>query len=662
MSSGDLRLAGVSDASIAPVLDRLVQEDVLGQLLTRTGRAATLAMEDSEPKLDWVDGVELALAHPAWLASVAQDAAAIVADNIHDVIWAGMGGSVQTVQCLRRLGYLQGPRLDIHPLNSTDPAALNDLLASIAARSPDAPAARDRPPPAAVVAALRPALQTTLMLGVSMGITSEEPITHLRWFNDVLTSLDVPDPARHFQVMTLPGSYLDDFARSVGAPVQAIQLDGASGTPGRMSAPATRVFLLPLALALAAAVRYGGLSPAHFSPAAFTGRLLGLILARGQALYGVRREHTQQQRAVLIREHPCIRLGAFLAQAAAAGRNKVVLLLPPTWAGLAPWVEQLFEESLGKGGKGLLIFYDQDPAGLDRFGPDCLFLEISPEGLPHEDAAISPIATRLREMGREVLSLHVRLRPEPLLPTFMAGIGELAGLFLGLKLTVATFACLQDIVFAGQPAVEAYKTYAREAREDPGRIGYPDSGPELARTGSVVLSRRSLLARQLLSDNTLSAEVAQLGATSDDAAAVLASILRIARRQGWLCYVDLTWNGLLTSDIESVLQDARQTLINGALGLPGKVRTGPADYHSTEQSQTDGPAELISIRLIARQHEPMVAGTYDDTFLHAQAHGTWQAMEDAGRWVLMAWLPNTDRRSLDDLAALFGRVAKLVAR
>src|SRR5260370_1015903 len=84
----------------------------------------------------------------------------------------------------------------------------------------------------------------------SMGMTSEEPITHLRWFEGLLRAHGVDDTAEHVMVMTLPGSFLDQFAHERGAPRVDIQLDGDSHTPGRMSAPSTRVFLLPAALGL----------------------------------------------------------------------------------------------------------------------------------------------------------------------------------------------------------------------------------------------------------------------------------------------------------------------------------------------------------------------------------------------------------------------------
>jgi hypothetical protein len=50
-----------------------------------------------------------------------------------------------------------------------------------------------------------------------MGMTSEEPITHLEWFTDLLKQAGLR-PAEHLLVMTLPGSYLDRFAHEQQAP------------------------------------------------------------------------------------------------------------------------------------------------------------------------------------------------------------------------------------------------------------------------------------------------------------------------------------------------------------------------------------------------------------------------------------------------------------
>src|SRR5439155_11673129 len=161
----------------------------------------------------------------------------------------------------------------------------------------------------------------------------------------------IANPQEHIRVMTLPGSYLDRFAEARGARRVPIQLDGASGTPGRMSAPATRVFLLPAALRLLAGSAQAPRGAALLEP------VLRLI----HGLAGVEGALDPASRQQRVRADPFIRLGAIVAARARAGKNQVALVAAPDWRGFEPWLEQLVEESLGKGGKGFCLFYgDQD--------------------------------------------------------------------------------------------------------------------------------------------------------------------------------------------------------------------------------------------------------------------------------------------------------------
>src|SRR5437773_4560746 len=133
-------------------------------------------------------------------------------------------------------------------LDSTDQAALNDIVRKIAhVKKLAQPSGEEASNPAF----LRALLGDVMMVGVAMGMTSEEPITHLVWFTELLQQAGLR-PAEHLLVMTLPGSYLDRFAEAQQAPSLPLQLDGGTGTGGRMSAPTTRVFLLPAALYLTA--------------------------------------------------------------------------------------------------------------------------------------------------------------------------------------------------------------------------------------------------------------------------------------------------------------------------------------------------------------------------------------------------------------------------
>jgi hypothetical protein len=96
------------------------------------------------------------------------------------------------------------------------------------------------------------------------------------------------------------------------------------------------------------------------------------------------------------------------------------------------------------------------------------------------------------------------------------------------------------------------------------------------------------------------------------------------------------------------------------LRRPVKLRWGPRDYHSTEQSETDGPPGVLSLRVLVRRSEPVAAGEYADRFLHAQALGTVRAMREAGRPPVLAMLEDAGDAGL--LAAALRRAGGLLER
>jgi len=568
LASLDLESSGV-----AAVLDRLVREDAIGQLLERRGRMAELATEGGDVKLDWVDQVAWALDHPASIGDVEKLAESIRSPFTH-VVWSGMGGSVQAVRTLKGIGLFGPDSPSVHPLDSSDPAALNRLLRELA---PDGE--------------LTSALAHTVMVGVSMGMTSEEPITHLRWFDELLRTQGVDQPAAHMMVMTLPGSFLDQFAEARGVLRVDVQLDGGSHTPGRMSAPSTRVFILPAALGL-------------------PGRLQE-ILRRCQAENGMRPGMSQSERRTLVETDPFVTLAAWLSSQIDRGRDMLVLDLPPRWAPIAPWVEQVVEESLGKEGRGLLVFHDQDIASASAW-PDRFCILRVDEGSGGE-LPDRPLAVLHLDSATDLVSR----------------LAACARCFSGWNLAVALVGYLQGITFAGQPAVEHYKSYARQLRDGAGALPYP--AHDLAQTESGRL--------ELFSG---AAPVPELDGERRDAGAVLAAVVRSLEDAGRLGYFDLTVNGESAGPLWEAAVQAGTKFGNRILGRPTKVRSGPRDYHSTEQSETAGPPELLSLRVLVRDPEPVAAGEYSGRFLHAQALGTLFAMRDAGRPVLLATVRRTD--------------------
>ena len=97
---------------------------------------ATLGKEEGTLKLDWVEGVQRLLADNAMLEQVEAEARALWQRGIRHIIWAGMGGSIMAVRVSPISAFAVvatgGTGVTIYPLDSTDPAALNDIVRKIA--------------------------------------------------------------------------------------------------------------------------------------------------------------------------------------------------------------------------------------------------------------------------------------------------------------------------------------------------------------------------------------------------------------------------------------------------------------------------------------------------------------------------------------------------
>jgi hypothetical protein len=123
----------------------------------------------------------------------------------------------------------------LHVLDSTDPVALDALVAILA---DDLPTGRDP-----MREHLRALFEDVVLVAVSLGLTSEEPATHLSWFLQVLAAAGLPIK-RYALALTVPGSRLEEAAALEGVDARPVYLAGRVGLPGRMSAPGTSVFLL----------------------------------------------------------------------------------------------------------------------------------------------------------------------------------------------------------------------------------------------------------------------------------------------------------------------------------------------------------------------------------------------------------------------------------
>src|SRR5262249_56416735 len=102
--------------------------------------------------------------------------------------------------------------------------------------------------------------------------------------------------------------------------------------------------------------------------AAIMGHDVGRLLARAQRML------TACGPSVRAAHNPALRLGALLAAAARAKRDKLTFLAAEKIAGFADWAEQLIAESTGKDGLGIVPVAGEDPGPPAVYGPDRLFV------------------------------------------------------------------------------------------------------------------------------------------------------------------------------------------------------------------------------------------------------------------------------------------------
>ena len=175
----------------------------------------------------------------------------------------------------------------------------------------------DSTDPAAVLAIERAGIGNTLFVISSKSGTTVETLAFYHYF------VARARPGQ-FVAITDPGSPLETLARERGF---------------------RAVFHHPVDVG----GRYAALTVVGMLPAA-------LIGADGRTLL---------ERAGAVRADPAKALGAHVAAAAQAGRDKLVLRPPGTVARLADWIEQLVAESSGKAGRGVVPVVD-DPVSERR--------------------------------------------------------------------------------------------------------------------------------------------------------------------------------------------------------------------------------------------------------------------------------------------------------
>jgi len=261
-------------------------------------------------RLGWLHvGAEIAADH----ARLDQFAADVYAEGYTNVLVMGMGGSSLFPEVIATTFGRPEDRPRLAVLDSTDPAAIARVDASID-------------------------LARTLFIASSKSGSTLETGSHLAYFWE-----KVGRPEQ-FAVVTDGGSALEASARERGFRQVFVNRSDIGG-------------------------RYSALSYFGIVPAALAGVDYLRLLRSAEVLSAQLAAGGDPYR------HPGLRLGAVMAAAAKAGRDKLTLVLDPDIASFGLWLEQLIAESTGKAGTGVVPIAGEDLSqDLSVYGDDRLFV------------------------------------------------------------------------------------------------------------------------------------------------------------------------------------------------------------------------------------------------------------------------------------------------
>jgi len=301
---------------------------------------------DEDKWLGWLNS-----AASADIADYADFAQRVKGQNFTDAVVLGMGGSSLGPEVLAQTFAQQPGFPKLHVLDSTDPAQVRTMQASINIAN------------------------TLFIVSSKSGGTTEPNVMKDYFFARVSEAVGADKAGHRFIAVTDPGSSLEKVATRQGF-ARIFHGDPTIGG------------------------RYSVLSPFGLVPAAAAGIDLGTLLKHTLSM--VRSCGPD----VPPHENPGVQLGLAMGHAGLEGRDKVTILSSKKIADFGAWAEQLIAESTGKDGKGLIPI-DGEPLGdVTLYGKDRFFIDIRTEG--ESDAAHDDKLAALERAGHPVTRIVMK--------------------------------------------------------------------------------------------------------------------------------------------------------------------------------------------------------------------------------------------------------------
>jgi transaldolase/glucose-6-phosphate isomerase len=369
-----------------------------GNIRRLWNRDATLWTGGDESKwLDWLN-----------VTAGAPEAAHWASGKFKYAVLLGMGGSSLGAEVLQLVfggGGAGGAAASVpklHVLDSTDPAQIKAVEGSIDYAS-------------------------TLFIVSSKSGTTLEPNLLKDYFFENLKSRGA-DAGRQFIAITDPGSALESLAKQDNF---AHIYYGDPGIGGR----------------------YSVLSNFGMVPGAVVGADTKRLLDTTRSMV------YSCGPSVPPAENPGVQLGAAMAVAAAAGIDKITVLTSPALTSFSAWLEQLFAESTGKSGHGLIPIAGETIASPEVYGDDRLFIYIK-DGDDQPGQAGSAATGSSQGLDSAVAALEKAGRPMVKITVF--NHYQLGQEFFRFEIATAVAGSIMGINAFNQPDVEASKEVARK--------------------------------------------------------------------------------------------------------------------------------------------------------------------------------------------------------
>ncbi|MFV1987329.1 MAG: hypothetical protein ACC682_08600 [Gemmatimonadota bacterium] len=487
-----------------------------------------------------------------------------VAPWMTDLVLLGMGGSSLAPEVLARaIG--GGGGLPLTVMDTTHPQTVRDMEW------------------------LHPA--NTLFVVASKSGTTLETLSLFRHFWSRVQEVS-DSPGEHFVAITDPGSPLADLGRDRG-------------------------FLAVVEAPPDVGGRFSALGPFGLVPAAIMGiELAPLVGAAAEAAEVCREPAT---------DNPGLRLGAALAELAAAGRDKVTFVTSNPFEAVPDWVEQLIAESTGKDGKGIIPVAHEFPFEPDMYGDDRLFVGIvSPAEAIGEAEQWGETDDSIRRLDALAAAGHPIVRLE------VDAIEDLLGLFFVWEVAVAMAGSAMDVHPFNQPDVQLAKELARRAMA--GEPGDSRESDETAEESTQAEDGELDLAWDVPFYGHAGSSAG--GADVDELANHVDRFLGMVEPGDYVA-IQAYLPGGGAEELESLT--ALRKAITAATGAATTLGYGPRFLHSTGQLHKGGPGSGVFLQLAddAGAHVPVPGTEYTfHQLIRAQARGDFEAMEERGRRVM----------------------------